>query len=95
VVSGGAINSSSCGAEGEHQENVHGALYRELAKGIFLPSTREKFKAAIADLVRHGAQAVILGCTEFGILEAGDSPVPLIDTTLAHAQAAVEMALQE
>ena len=88
------INVLVC--EGEHQENVHGALYGELAKGIFLPSTREKFKAAIADLVRRGAQAVILGCTEFGmLLEAGDSLVPLIDTTLAHAQAAVEMALQE
>jgi aspartate racemase len=83
-------------AEGEHQENLHLALYGELAKGIFLPATREKFKAAIADLVRRGAQAIILGCTEFGmLLEAGDSPVPLIDTTLAHAEAAVEMALQE
>ena len=83
-------------AEGEHQENVHNALYGELAKGTFLPATREKFKAAITDLVRRGAQAVILGCTEFGmLLEAGDSSVPLIDTTLAHAQAAVEMALQD
>src|SRR4249919_1729823 len=83
-------------AEGEHQKNVHNALYGELAKGILLPTTREKFKAAITDLVRRGAQAVILGCTEFGmLLEAGDSPVPLIDTTLAHAEAAVEMALQE
>jgi len=70
---------------------VHGALYGELAKGIFLPATREKFKAAIASLVRRGAQAIILGCTEFGmLLEAGDSPVPPIDTTLAHAEAAVD-----
>jgi aspartate racemase len=82
-------------AEGEHQDNLHGALYAELAKGMFLPATREKFKAAIADLVQRGAQAVILGCTEFGmLLDAGDSPVPLIDTTLAHAEAAVDMALE-
>jgi aspartate racemase len=54
-------------AEGEHQENVHRALYGELAKDIFLPATREKFKAAITDLVRRGAQAVILGCTESGM----------------------------
>ena len=55
-----------------------------------------KFKAAIADLLRRGAQAVILGGTEFGMpLEAEDSSVPLIDTTLAHAQVAVERALQE
>lgn len=80
----------------EHQENVHDALYAELAKGIFLPSTREKFKAAIADLVERGAQAVILGCTEFGmLLDAEDSPVPLIDTTVAHAEAAADMALQQ
>ena len=82
-------------AEGEHQENVHNALYGELAKGNFLPATREKFKAAIADLIERGAQAVILGCTEFGMLiEAKDSPVPLIDTTVAHAEAAVDLALQ-
>lgn len=83
-------------AAGEHQENVHDALYAELAKGIFLPSTRERFKAAITDLVERGAQAVILGCTEFGmLLEAEDSPVPLIDTTVAHAEAAADMALQQ
>jgi len=83
-------------AEGERQANVHNALYGELAMGTLLPATREKFKAAIADLVRRGAQAVILGCIKFGmLLEAKDSPVPLIDTTLAHAQAAVEIALQD
>jgi aspartate racemase len=80
-------------AEGEHQDNLHGALYAELVKAMFLPATREKFKAAIADLVQRGAQAVILGRTEFGmLLDAGDSTVPLIDTTLAHAEAAVDMA---
>ena len=74
---------------------MHNALYAELAKGIFLPATREKFNAAIADLVQRGAQAVILGCTEFGMLiEAKASPVPLIDTTVAHAEAAVDLALQ-
>jgi len=78
----------------EHQANVHNALYEELAKGVFLDSTREKFKAAIADLVDRGAQAVILGCTEFGmLLSPDDSPVPLIDTTVAHAVAAVDIAL--
>jgi aspartate racemase len=81
-------------AEGEHQTNVHAALYEELAKGMFLDSTRVKFRAAIADLVERGAQAVILGCTEFGmLLNLDDSPVPLIDTTVAHAGAAVDIAL--
>lgn len=83
-------------AEGEHQENVHNALYDELAKGMFVPSTRVKFRAAIADLVSRGAEAVILGCTEFGLLvQREDSPVPPIDTTVAHAVAAVDRALTD
>jgi hypothetical protein len=46
-----------------------------------------KFKAAIADLVRRGAQAGHLRMHRFGmLLEAGDSSVPLIGTTLAHAR---------
>jgi aspartate racemase len=81
-------------AEGEHQDNVHNALYQELAKGEFLPGTRDKFKAAIAELISRGAEAVILGCTEFGLLvQPEDSAVPLVDTTIAHAVAAVDRAL--
>jgi aspartate racemase len=81
-------------AEGEHQDNVHNALYQELAKGSILPATRTKFQAAIADLTARGANAVLLACTEFGMLvQPEDSPVPIIDTTIAHAEAAVDMAL--
>jgi aspartate racemase len=83
-------------AEGEHADNVHNALYGELARGVFLPATRDKFRLAIADLVARGAEAVILGCTEFGmIVEDGDSPVPLFDTSLVHAEAAVDLALRQ
>ncbi|KAF4227488.1 hypothetical protein CNMCM6805_002868 [Aspergillus fumigatiaffinis] len=81
-------------ANGPHEANVHNALYHELAKNIFLPETREKFKAAIADLVARGAEAIILGCTEFGMLvHAEDSEVPIIDTSIVHAEAAVDLAL--
>jgi aspartate racemase len=81
-------------AEGEHQDNVHNALYEELAKGSFLPATRAKFQAAIADLVTRGAEVIILACTEFGMLvKTEDSPVPIIDTATAHAEAAVDIAL--
>jgi aspartate racemase len=83
-------------AEGEHADNVHDALYRELAKGVFLPETRTKFTAAIRNLVARGAEAVILGCTEFGMLvQPEDSAVPLIDTTHVHAEAAVDLALAD
>jgi aspartate racemase len=81
-------------AEGAHQDNVHRALYEELAKGSLLPATRAKFQAAITDLVTRGAEVIILACTEFGMLvKPGDSPVPIIDTATAHAEAAVDIAL--
>ncbi|KAJ5740346.1 aspartate racemase [Penicillium malachiteum] len=82
--------------EGEHENNVHNALYQELAKNIFLPETRAKFKAAIDDLVARGAETIILGCTEFGMLvQQEDSSVPIIDTSFAHAEAAVDFALRD
>ncbi|KAF9874235.1 aspartate racemase [Colletotrichum karsti] len=82
-------------AEGQHEENVHNALYQELAKNIFLEETRLKFKAAIYDLISRGAEVIVLGCTEFGILVSDeDSSVPIIDTSIAHAQAAVDLALE-
>jgi len=81
-------------AEGIHQDNVHNALYQELVKGFFKDSTRAKFKDAIADLVARGAQVIVLGCTEFGMLvRPQDSPVPIIDTTIAHVEEAVKTAL--
>ncbi|KAJ5287822.1 Aspartate racemase [Penicillium angulare] len=55
-------------ADGVHARNVHNALYQELAKNIFLPETRTKFKAAMEALVARGAEIVVLGCTEFGML---------------------------
>jgi aspartate racemase len=83
-------------AEGRNADAVHNALYAELAMHVFLPETREKFREAIADLVERGAEAIILGCTEFGMLVTNeDSPVPLIDTTVVHAEAAVEIALSD
>jgi len=83
-------------AEGIHQDNVHNALYEELVKGVFTDETRAKFRDAITDLVVRGAQAVILGCTEFGMLvQAEDSPVPLVDTTVMHVEAAVNAALAD
>lgn len=81
---------------GDHESNVDNALYMELARNIYLPATREKFKSAMADLVGRGAESIILGCTEFGMLvQSEDSDVPIIDTSIAHAEAAVEFALDD
>ncbi len=73
---------------------VHSIIYDELCQGIVSPLSRVIFRDAIHELVAAGAQAVILGCTEIGLLIGeGDVDIPLLDTTHIHAQAAVEAAL--
>jgi aspartate racemase len=64
---------------------VHQVIYQELCQGQILDSSRAAFQGIIANLVAQGAQAVILGCTEIGLLVgAGDATVPLFDTTALH-----------
>jgi len=76
------------------RETVHRVIYDELCQGRCLAESRAAFRAVIADLAAGGAQAVILGCTEIGLLVgAADSPVPLFDTTAIHAEHAAEWAL--
>ena len=75
-------------------EIINSAIYNELAKGIILPETKEKFLAVINNLRAQGAEGVILGCTEIPLLiKQEDSSIPVFDTTFLHATAAVEFAL--
>ena len=78
----------------EDRQYIHDAIYNEMGKNIFLPSTKEKFIDIIQQLVSEGAEGIILGCTEIPILiKQSDSSVPVFDTTLIHASAAVAFAL--
>ena len=62
--------------------------------GRVLSELRIRNLAIIDRLVARGAEAVILGCTEIPLLvTSADTPVPLIDTTAVHAEAALEAAL--
>lgn len=81
---------------GEAQRDlVHRVIYDELCLGRCLPESRAAYRAVIADLVAAGAEAVILGCTEIGLLvDADDSAVPLFDTTAIHADYAADWALE-
>jgi aspartate racemase len=64
--------------------------------GEIKPASQAQFRRIIAGLVEQGAEGIILGCTEIGLLvKEADSPVPLFDTTRIHALAAVEYALAE
>lgn len=73
---------------------VHDIIYRELTYGMIRNESRAAYIKVIEDLVRRGAQGVILGCTEIPLLiKEKDSPVPVFDTTALHAAAAVDFAL--
>jgi aspartate racemase len=77
------------------RERVHRVIYDELCRGRVEPASRAAFVDIIDDLGAHGAQGVILGCTEIGLLiDAAVSPLPVFDTTTLHAAAAVDWMLQ-
>lgn len=74
---------------------VHRVIYEELVIGEIRQASRVQFTEIIQAMAAQGAEGVILGCTEIGLLvQAEDSPVPLFDTTRIHAEAAVDFALQ-
>ena len=74
--------------------NLDGIIYNELCRGIISDASRSIYVAAIERLAARGAQAIILGCTELGLLISDDdSPLPLYDTAALHANSAVERAL--
>lgn len=78
----------------EDREIIHQVIYEELCLGRVSNESRAQFGRVMADLVRHGAQAIILGCTEISLLVGPqDSAVPLFDTALIHARKAAERAL--
>lgn len=73
---------------------VHRVIYDELCLGITQDASRAAYRDIIGRLVAQGAQGIILGCTEIGLLVGpADAPVPLFDTTALHAASAVELAL--
>lgn len=73
------------------RETVHRVIYEELCRGRIEPASRQAYVDTIAALRDAGAEAVILGCTEIGLLiTPADSPLPVFDTTTLHAAAAVD-----
>ncbi len=73
---------------------VHRVIYEELVLGKVNPASRAEYLRIIDGLAARGAQGVIEGCTEIGMLvKQKHTTAPLFDTTAIHAQAAVERAL--
>jgi len=80
--------------DAEDRQTVHRIIYEELCAGAVRSGSKALVSGIINRLETLGARGVILGCTELGLLvDAGDSPLPLFDTTRLHARAAVDWAM--
>jgi aspartate racemase len=73
---------------------VHEVIYQELCQGRVLDGSREEYRRVIAELEAAGAEGIIYGCTEIGLLVGSeDASVPVFDSTSIHLEAAVDWAL--
>ena len=80
--------------EKEDREIVHRVIYEELVLGIQKDESRKEYLRIIDDLHKRGAEGVIEGCTEIGMLvQQKHTNLPLFDTTEIHVQKAVELAM--
>ena len=74
--------------EKDERSFVHHTIFEEFCKGKFNGDTRAKYLGIVEQLQRQGAEAVILGCTEIGILVKQEhTSVPIFDTTEVHVEA--------
>jgi aspartate racemase len=78
------------------RQKVHDIIYKELCHGVCKAESKSVYLEIVDGLGHMGAQGVILGCTEIGLLiSQADTDIPLFDTAMIHAAKAVEWALAE
>jgi aspartate racemase len=81
--------------DAEGRQCVHDVIYDELCIGKVETESKQAYLDIIARLQDQGAEGVILGCTEIGLLvKQADTRMPLFDTAQIHAEAAVAYALE-
>ena len=80
----------------DDRETVHRIIYDELCLGSVVDSSRKAYLDVLERLADQGAEAVIFGCTEIGLLlDEQSSPLPVYDTTLLHVKAALDWSLAD
>lgn len=76
------------------RSEVHRIIYEELVVGRIEETSRQRYREVMEQLAGDGADAIVLACTEIGLLvRPDDALVPILDTTVLHAAAAVDLAL--
>ncbi len=75
----------------DDRQVVHRVIYDELVHDVVREESREAYREVVSRLAGVGAEAVVLGCTEIGLLlRDGDADLPLLDTTALHVAAGVD-----
>lgn len=78
----------------EDRQIIHNTIYKELCRGKIQANSKAEYLRIIDLLANQGAEAVILGCTEIGMLiTQDDTKIKLFDTTAIHAAQAVKYAI--
>ncbi len=78
----------------QQRQRVHDVIYQELCLGTILPKSKNEYLQIVDSLEKRGAEAVILGCTEIGLLiQQEHTSVALYDTTQIHVDAALDFML--
>jgi aspartate racemase len=82
--------------DADQRSDIHAIIFDELVHGITNDTSRARYIDIVANLTQHGADSVILGCTEIGmLLNTQNSPLPPYDTALIHCEAAIRFAFKE
>lgn len=78
----------------EDKDFIHTTIFEELGRGLVTKSTKERYLVIANQLIKEGAEGIILGCTEIPlVIKPEDLLVPVFDTALIHSNAAVEFQL--
>lgn len=78
----------------EDKDFIHTTIFEELGKGIVTSETKKRYLKIANQLIKEGAEGIILGCTEIPlVIKPEDLAVPIFDTALIHSNAAVDFQL--
>jgi aspartate racemase len=80
--------------DGAERDRLHAIIYDELVTGVINPASKAEVLAMIAGAQATGADGVIFGCTEIGLLiDPAELAIPAVDTAIVHCEAAAAFAL--
>ncbi|WET03560.1 aspartate/glutamate racemase family protein [Flavobacterium sp. YJ01] len=78
----------------DDKDFIHYTIFEELGRGLVTDETKKRYLEIANELIKNGAEGIILGCTEIPlVIKEGDLNVPIFDTALIHTQAAVNFQL--